>query len=69
MIEIPPPAYNPEVVVTSHFNPDSIWTVALHQSSSIGTKQDVSKQYESDASITGSSTFSVGLPILIAYWI
>jgi len=52
IIEVSPPAYNPEVVATSHFNPDSIWSVTLHQSTSIGTKQNVSKLYESDASVT-----------------
>ncbi|MXZ16659.1 MAG: DUF4249 family protein [Rhodothermaceae bacterium] len=58
IIEIAPPDYEPKVVVTSHFNPDSIWSVALHQSSSIGIKQDISKQYALGASIvimSGSS--------------
>ncbi len=52
IIEIAPPDYQTEVVVTSHFNPDSVWSVALHRSSTIGIKQDVSKLYELDAFIT-----------------
>ncbi len=51
MIEIDLPEYETELVATSHFSPDSIWSVTLHRSASIGVKQNVSDLYVEGASV------------------
>ena len=51
VVEIDPPAYNSELVATSHFSPDSTWSVELHRSLGIGIAQDASKQYVDGATV------------------
>ena len=52
VIEIDPPAYEPELVVTSHFMPDSLWSAAVHRSLGVGVSQDPSAQYVDNATVT-----------------
>ena len=52
VVEIDPPAYEPELVVTSYFAPDSLWSAAIHRSLSVGVSQDPSAQYVETATVT-----------------
>lgn len=51
VVEIDPPAYSSELVATSHFSPDSAWSLLLHQSLPIGSREDASKEYVSGAAV------------------
>lgn len=51
VVDLDPPEYNSELVATSHFSPDSTWSVALHRSLGIGIRQDASKQYVDGATV------------------
>lgn len=51
VVNIDAPEYNSELVATSHFSPDSIWTVEVHRSLAIGNRQDASKQYIDGAAV------------------
>ena len=62
VIEVSPPDYDSEPVVTSFFSPDSIWSVRVHRSLSAATKRDVTQEYISDASVmimNGSTTVDI----------
>lgn len=52
VIEIDPPAYESELVVTSYFTPDSLWSTRIHRSLGIGVSQDPSAQYVENATVT-----------------
>ncbi len=52
VVEIDPPAYEPELVVTSYFAPDSLWSAAIHRSLGVGVSQDPSAQYVENATVT-----------------
>lgn len=49
VVEVNAPQYNSEPVVTSFFSPDTTWSVTLHQSFGSSVRQDVTKQYITDA--------------------
>ena len=51
VVDIDPPEYNSELVATSHFSPDSIWSVDVHRSLGIGIKEDASRQYVDGATV------------------
>ena len=51
VVDFDPPEYNTELVATSHFSPDSIWSVAVHRSLGIGIKEDASRQYFDGATV------------------
>ncbi len=51
IVEVDPPEYDSEPVVTSFFSPDSIWSVTMHRSLGITDKRDVTREYISDASV------------------
>ena len=51
IIEIDPPEYNPEPVVTGLFSTDSVWTIKVHRSLGITVRQDATIQYIPDASV------------------
>lgn len=59
VVEIDPPAYTSELVATSHFSPDSAWSLLLHRSLPIGSRQDASKEYVSGAAVRISSTTGI----------
>ncbi len=52
IVEVDPPEYASEPVVTSFFSPDSTWSVTMHRSLGITDKRDVTREYISDASVT-----------------
>ncbi|MCY4674352.1 MAG: DUF4249 family protein [Bacteroidetes bacterium] len=51
IVEVDPPEYDSEPVVTSFFSPDSIWSVTMHRSLGITVKRDATREYISDASV------------------
>lgn len=52
VVEIPVPQFDPQLVVTSHFSPDSVWSVSLHRSLSVNARLDPSAQFVDVASVT-----------------
>ncbi len=52
VVEIDPPAYDPELVVTSYFEPDSLWSAAIHRSLGAGESLDPAAQYVENATVT-----------------
>ena len=62
VIEVSPPKYDSEPVVTSFFSPDSIWSVRIHKSLGITVKRDANHEYISNASVRimdGSNTIDI----------
>lgn len=62
IIEVEPPEYASEPVITSFFSSDSIWSVRMHRSLGSTVKRDVRLEYISDASVTimeGAKTVDV----------
>ena len=62
VIEVSPPEYAPEPVVTSFFSPDSIWSVRIHKSLGSAVKRDVHREYIANASVMimdGSNTADI----------
>lgn len=51
VVEVSPPEYDSEPVVTSFFSPDSTWSVTMHRSLGVTVKRDVTREYISDASV------------------
>lgn len=51
VVEVSPPEYDSEPVVTSFFSPDSTWSVTMHRSLGATVKRDVTREYISDASV------------------
>ncbi len=51
IIEVNPPEYDSEPVVTSFFSPDSTWSVTMHKSLGANVKRDATREYISDASV------------------
>ncbi|MDE2958248.1 MAG: DUF4249 domain-containing protein [Bacteroidota bacterium] len=52
VVEVEVPQYDSKLVVTSHFSPDSIWSVSLHRSLTIGVRQNPSALYVEGATVT-----------------
>ena len=51
VVEVAPPEYDSEPVVTSFFSPDSAWSVTMHRSLGATVKRDVTREYIADASV------------------
>ncbi len=49
VIEIDPPPYEPQLVVTSHFAPDSVWSTFIHTSLGVATAVNPRLQVVNDA--------------------
>ena len=62
VVEVAPPEYDSEPVVTSFFSPDSTWSVTMHSSLGATIKRDVTREYIPDASVmimNGSNTVDI----------
>ncbi len=62
VVEVSPPEYDSEPVVTSFFSTDSIWSVTMHRSLGATVKRDVTHEYIADASVRildGSNTVDI----------
>lgn len=51
IIDLDAPDYDLEVVVTSTFTPDSLWSASVHRSAGIDARQDVKLQFVDDATV------------------
>ena len=51
VVEVAPPEYDSEPVVTSFFSPDSTWSVTMHRSLGATIRRDATHEYISDASV------------------
>jgi len=52
VVDIDPPSYDTELVVSSLFSPDSLWAIELHRSLSIGVRQNPLEQYVEGSIVT-----------------
>ncbi|MXW15613.1 MAG: DUF4249 domain-containing protein [Rhodothermaceae bacterium] len=62
IIEVDPPEYDSEPVVTSFFSPDSAWSLTMHRSLGATVKRDATREYIPDASVMimdGSNTVDI----------
>ena len=62
IVEVSPPKYDSQPVVTSFFSPDSTWSLTMHRSLGAAIKRDVTLEYIKDASVMimdGSSTIDI----------
>ena len=62
VVEVAPPEYDSEPVVTSFFSPDSAWSVTMHSSLGATIKRDATREYISDASVmimNGANTVDI----------
>ena len=62
VVEVSPPEYDSEPVVTSFFSPDSMWSVSMHRSLGATVKRDVTREFIADASVRitdGSNTVDI----------
>ena len=51
VINIDPPRYDPELVATSFFAPDSVWSAQIHRSLGITTRRDAGSEIVDNATV------------------